>query len=229
MKLPAAIERSIAKFDAMSLRERVLVAAALAAALAMVWTIAIHDRIEGRRRALLAEITSIQDALLSPSFSMTAASDPVALALAREQELAIRLEEIDAKLGAHSAGLIPPERMVEVIHDVLSRQRGVKLVSLHNKPVSRLAQSTAEHAARNRSDGNDAQESPDEQSGPYMHPVEIVIEGRYLDILAYLRALEKLEWRFYWKRLELTTVDYPSNRVRIELGTLSMEKEWIGV
>jgi MSHA biogenesis protein MshJ len=62
-----------------------------------------------------------------------------------------------------------------------------------------------------------------------MHPVEIVVEGAYLDVLEYLRALESLEWRFYWKVLELKTTRYPINRVRIELSTLSMDKEWIGV
>jgi MSHA biogenesis protein MshJ len=66
-------------------------------------------------------------------------------------------------------------------------------------------------------------------SGPYVHPVELVVEGNYLDVLAYLHALENLPWRFYWKILELQTTHYPTNRVRIELSTLSMDKDWIGV
>jgi MSHA biogenesis protein MshJ len=62
-----------------------------------------------------------------------------------------------------------------------------------------------------------------------VHPVEIVIEGSYLDVLEYLRALEALPWHFYWKVLELNSGTYPLNRVRIELSTLSMDKEWLGV
>ena len=54
-----------------------------------------------------------------------------------------------------------------------------------------------------------------------------MLEGRYLDVLAYLEALEALPWRFYWRRLELTTTRYPLNRVRVELGTVSMGREWI--
>jgi MSHA biogenesis protein MshJ len=66
-------------------------------------------------------------------------------------------------------------------------------------------------------------------SGPYLHPVELVVEGRYLDVVAYLRALEGLPWRFYWRVLQLETKTYPLNRVRIELSTVSLDKEWIGV
>ena len=54
-----------------------------------------------------------------------------------------------------------------------------------------------------------------------------MLEGRYLDVLAYLEALEALPWHFYWRRLELTATSYPTNRVRVELGTVSMGSEWI--
>ncbi len=230
MKLPPALEQSTAKFNAMSLRERVLVAAAVAAAIVMIWMIAIQDRIESRSRAMTAEISGIQEAMLMAAQSSENASstDPLALARTREKELTAQLEGINAELGSHSAGLIPPERMVEVIHDVLSRQKGVKLISLHNKRVTGLAQRDQKTTSTQGSEIG-TRDIHEETTGPYMHPVEIVIEGSYLDILAYLRALEGLSWQFYWKRLELLSVDYPLNRVRIELSTLSMEKEWIGV
>ena len=48
-------------------------------------------------------------------------------------------------------------------------------------------------------------------------------------MLNYLQALEALPWRFRWKTLDLTTKQYPVNRVRIELSTLSMDKTWLGV
>lgn len=234
MKLPARIERHAAKFNAMSLRERVLVAAAMAAALIMIWTISIHDPMQARRRALELEIANIQESLASGSTSSEGASTEgsAAFALTEVSGLEARLAEINAKLESESAGLIPPERMVEVINDVLTRQHGVKLISLHNKPVTTLVQEperdeAADRAAAQKDDG--AADALANSGGPYMHPVEIVIEGSYLDILAYLRALEGLDWQFYWKNLDLISVDYPLNRVRIELGTLSMDKEWIGV
>ena len=40
---------------------------------------------------------------------------------------------------------------------------------------------------------------------------------------------EALPWRFYWRQLDLQTTAYPLNRVRVEVGTVSMDSEWIGL
>ena len=39
---------------------------------------------------------------------------------------------------------------------------------------------------------------------PFVHPIEIVIDGQYADILDYLEALEALPWKFRWSSLELS-------------------------
>jgi MSHA biogenesis protein MshJ len=62
-----------------------------------------------------------------------------------------------------------------------------------------------------------------------VHRVELVLEGRYLDVLAYLQDLESLPWHFYWRQLDLTTKQYPINRVRVELGTVNMDSDWINL
>ena len=217
MKLPPALRKSFARFDALSIRERALVAFALLAALIMIWTIAVLDPISARQRHLLSEMSTLQESIAATSQSLDASeSSSVTAALASEKKLHEELEALNVQLASKSGGLVPPERMVRVIHDVLSRQRGVRLVSLQNKPVTALVQSA-----------QPGSEAP--ASGPYVHPVELVVEGGYLDLLEYLRALENLPWRFQWKTLELTTVEYPLNRVRIELSTLSMDRDWIAM
>lgn len=218
MKLPPAIEKAAARFNRMTLRERALVSAAALACTIMLWMLAFLDPLSARERMLQAEMQSLQDSIHSVGQTIES-PDVAGEALARATALQGTLDDINAQLASKSAGLIPPENMVQVIHDVLTHQRGVSLVSLHNKPVTTLVPET--------------QASPDANhstlTGPYVHPVELVIEGRYLDVLAYLRALETLQWRFYWKVLELETTEYPINRVRIELSTLSMEREWLSV
>ena len=66
-----------------------------------------------------------------------------------------------------------------------------------------------------------------QMQGPYVHSLEFVVEGSYLDVLRYLEKVEALPWRFYWQVLELKTAEYPINRVRVRLNTLSMDKEWL--
>jgi len=232
MKLPAAFEKAASRFDALSMRERVLVLGATFTALVMIWMLAILDPLTAKQRALDTERTALQDQIAAAKSGVASAnaSDPTTLALAKEKQLKAKLALINTHLANQSAGLIPPERMVQVIHDVLRSQRGVRLISLHNKAVQSLAESTRPASNANADVTTEGQaEGPAAISGPFVHPVELVVEGSYLDVLAYLQALEGLEWRFYWKVLDLETTRYPVNRVRIELSTLSMDKDWIGV
>jgi MSHA biogenesis protein MshJ len=243
MKLPAGIENAFTRFDRMSIRERGLIAFATLAVMIMAWTVVSYDPIRAREGALGGEIESLDQSMAANTQTVNdvVTGDPASLALQKETKLRKELAEINAKLASKSGGLIEPERMVKVIQDVLARQRGVTLISLHNKPVTMLTPpkpasiAIDAHAAAIDSpiatpeSEQAAAEQAANANGPYVHPVELVIEGQYLDILAYLHALETLEWRFYWKLLELETTRYPTNRVRIELNTLSMDKNWIGV
>jgi MSHA biogenesis protein MshJ len=232
MRLPAAVENAAARFDRMTLRERALLAVAALAVVVMGWTVSLWDPIAARHSSLLGELTSLQEQMTNGAQAMTDAelADPANAALAKEEQLRKQLADINARLASKSGGLIPPERMVRVIQDVLARQRGVTLISLHNKPVTTLTPPDAKQTdASVPTTQSEQAEFEAANTGPFVHPVELVVEGRYLDILAYLHALEALEWRFYWKLLELETLHYPTNRVRIELNTLSMDRDWIGV
>jgi MSHA biogenesis protein MshJ len=234
MTLPAGVEAAMSRFDRLSLRERGLVAAAVLAIVIMLWTVAMWDPIAARQQALANELGSLQQTMVTTAETLdaNALNDPATLALKKEEQLRKELAGINSQLASQSAGLIPPERMVQVIQDVLARQHGVTLISLHNKPVTTLARPKPASPAAEPLVTTPVSERAvmdAAASGPYVHPVELVIEGSYLDILAYLHALEALDWRFYWKLLELKTVRHPTNRVRIEINTLSMDKDWIGV
>jgi MSHA biogenesis protein MshJ len=217
MNIPVPVARLLARFDALSMRERALVAGAALIGTVLLWFAVFFDPANVRQRALSAEITTLQQSiyLTAQSIQETNEADPTLTAQREAAKLEKQLAAINTQLAAKSAGLIPPERMVQVIHDVLSRQHGVALISLHNSPVTTLVPAAVGQGAPS--------------AGPYVHPVEIVVEGSYLDVLAYLHALENLEWRFYWRLLELESTRYPRNRVRIELSTLSLDKDWIGV
>jgi MSHA biogenesis protein MshJ len=215
MNIPVPVARLLARFDALSMRERALIAGAALIGVVLLWFALFLDPANLRERALSAELTTLQQSiyLTTQSIQETNDADPTLTAQRDATKLEQQLAAINTQLAAKSAGLIPPERMVQVIHDVLSRQHGVTLVSLHNSPVTTLVPPAAGTTS----------------AGPYVHPVEIVVEGSYLDVLAYLHALENLEWRFYWRLLELESTTYPRNRVHIELSTLSLDKDWIGV
>lgn len=216
MNLPATIQMLMTRFEALSTRERALSVAGVLALLWVIWSMVWLDPAAAARKALIAERNSLQEVIAGMQQGTT--GDPRVQALTRRTVLRAELADLDRRLAASSGGLIPPQRMIEVIRDVLDRQGRLRLVHLHNKPVESLlaaARSSPVPAAT--------------EAGPFVHPVELVIDGAYLDVLAYLKALEALPWHLQWQQLDLQVLAYPVNRVRIELGTLGMERDWIGL
>ena len=208
MSTPAAL---LARFDKYSLRERALVALAILAAVIGLWDLLLMQPLRTQRNALTQELTTYNETIGSSQEADQA--DPHRAAIMRVSELQTQSQAIDAQLTSSAAGFVPAPKMVEVVHDVLSRQHGLKLISIRNLPMASLVPPAAETPG----------------TAPYVHPIELVIEGEYGEVLNYLQALEALPWRFRWKTLDLTTTQYPVNRVRIELSTLSMDKTWLGV
>jgi len=233
VKIPASLDAMATRFDRMSVRERLLVFAAVLAGVIVLWDSMLMQPLAQREKSLQAQLTELQDSVsrLSHVTEAVVSSDPTSVAEHRLEDRQKALDAVNAKLAAESAGLIPPSQMVAVIHDVLQHQQGLTLISLRNLPVASLVSSAPlANAESTKAAVPGAQQAPNPAtSGPYLHPVELVIEGRYLDIVSYLRALEGLKWHFYWRVLDLQTKQYPLNRVRIELSTVSLDKEWIGV
>ncbi|HEY6924015.1 MAG TPA: hypothetical protein VI653_11130 [Steroidobacteraceae bacterium] len=218
MKLPPYLVSATEKFDRLSLRERVFVLGALLVVLVGCLNVLLISPMDVRRKALLQEVTNLgsQIALTDSGVQAAVSADPTNGAGAQLQALQKQLQGIDSELLGQSAGMVPPDRMAEALQDVLRLQREVVLISLRNLPPTRLpAEKPADDAGEDRR--------------PYVHTVEIVVEGRYLDILQYLQSLEKLPWHFYWRHLEITATHYPTNRVRLELATLSPYGDWIGL
>ena len=202
MKTGSAVAAIGKRFDRLSLRERVLTTAATLTVLIALFQVLVLQRLELRRKQLTQQLTEIND---------SAGTEDTGATLQRTIALAAQLHQVTARLDSQSAGLIPPQRMTQVIHDVLSRQQGVTLLSLRSV------------APRELDDNSGAGAS----NGPYVHSVVLVMQGQYLDVLDYLQALESLPWHFYWQSLDLDATHYPVTRVTVRLGTVSMSHDWI--
>jgi MSHA biogenesis protein MshJ len=210
------------KFEAMSLRERAFVVLALLAILILMWDTYFMDPLRRARAGLEAELQNAS----SSGVRATSAdlSDPHQVALKRAGELQTQLASLDAQLKNTARGFVSADRMIEVLHDVLDRQGRLELVSIRNLPVTSLVPSEEATPA----DGARVDSTLPPQP-PYVHSIELVVDGQYADVLDYLGQLEALPWKFRWTSLDLSTAGYPRNRVRIELSTLSLDSTWLGV
>lgn len=221
------------RFNALTLRERAMVALAALALVVLLWDRALMNPLGARRQQLQQELVATQQslALLSSSIEGRAQDNPFILANKQKQEMTQSIAAVDKQLQSESAGLIPPERMLDVLRDVLDSQRDLRLISMRNLPVTSLVPPAPSTNAgpNNGTAANTASATPIALQGPYVHSMELVVEGSYLDVLRYLQKVEALPWKFYWQAFDLKATEYPLNRVRIRLNTLSMDKEWLGV
>jgi MSHA biogenesis protein MshJ len=213
------------KYESLSLRERAFVVLALLAVLIQVWDTYLMDPLRRARTGLQSEL----DAASASGMNATSAdvSDPRQVSIKRAGELQTQLATLDTQLKSTARGFVSADRMIEVLHDVLDRQGRLDLVSIRNLPVTSLVPPPDPAAAG--ADGNAAAPATPELQPPYVHSIELVVDGQYSDVLDYLGQLEALPWKFRWTSLDLSTAGYPRNRVRIELSTLSLDSTWLGV
>jgi MSHA biogenesis protein MshJ len=183
--------------------------------MAALWHTLLMQPLQQRAAQTRAELTELENRIASANHSL----EEQILQLAgggdeqrtRIASLQRRIDEINATLGNHAAELIDPAEMAQVLEGVLKEQSQLTLVRIRNTTPDSLA----------------ADEDPDAVTF-YRHGLEIEVEGSYAACLDYLNAIEALPWRLYWQVLELDVIDYPRNRIRIEVSTLSLDKEWIG-
>ncbi len=218
MKWPRAV---FARINRASLRERALLFTAALALLSMLWNHFFLVPLTARRTAASVSLEEIRQRLSATSMAegQDGVVEQFGILKAREAALAAGISAADAELRDAQFGMIPPTEMVTVLTDVLSRQRDLTLVLLRNLPVEPLLPPLPPGPPGS---------APVPETGPYLHPVELIVRGSYLNVLSYLQDLESHPWGFQWRRFEFTTtVDGP--QYRIEFTTLSMQSNWLGV
>jgi MSHA biogenesis protein MshJ len=214
------IKGLIAKFNALSLRERVFLAAAAMVVIGAVWQALLMGPIESRETRASKKLANLQERLANLDQSMDATAmgmnDGMPDRLQRLTVLKAKLAETQDSVKVFTSDLVDPEQMRFVLEDLIAQQKGLSVLSVSNLPAESLFEEEPE------SDGDQGPEL-------YRHGVLLVLEGPYLEALRYLQTIETLPWRFFWSRVEIEVDEYPRTRILIELNTLSLQQEWIGV
>ena len=211
------------KYESLSLRERAFVVLALIALVIALWDTYLMDPLRRARTGLEAELANA--GTFGGQATSGDVSDPRQVSIKRAGQLQTQLATLDAQLKNSASGFVSADRMIEVLHDVFDRQGRLELVSIRNLPVTSLV--PPEASAESQAQAPQPAEAP--LQPPYVHSIELVVDGQYSDVLDYLGQLEALPWKFRWTSLDLSTAGYPRNRVRIELSTLSLDSTWLGV
>lgn len=221
------MQKLIDRIDALSLRERLLLLAAILFVLFSAWNMLFIQPLSNQQNTARKQITQLRSQIDSLNTAIrtivaTSAKDPNAVLRQQIQQTRHQVVSLDAQLHKATAGLVEPKDMAPLLEEVLGKQHGLKLVSIHSEPPQPLLK-------LNHGSGADSAHGMSEVNLIYRHGLKIELKGNYAATLAYLQALEKLRWHFFWDSLELHTERYPNTHVTIVVHTLSLNEGWLGV
>jgi len=215
--------------DRLSLRERLFVFGAGIVILGGLWEAALASPLDTRKQEAAAKVEELKTRLqvldTALGSAATGMSEGMPAQLSQLTALRDRVAAGDQEVRVFTSDLVDPKEMRLVLEELLRRQSGLKLVSATNLPAKSLVESDTEPGGTKDDAAKTAQKEPQ----LYRHTLVLTLQGSYLDCLAYLTAVERLPWHLYWSRIEFKEDGYPRNAIMLELRTLSLDKEWIGV
>ena len=230
------------KFDALSVRERIMVFGASAALLIfMVVYLFVNPQLD-KRKALADTIAQRQQAVAAIDAEMAQrmaahAGDPNLQDRIRLERIRQQVQQMRHALQSTQNGLVAPERIVPMLQQLLKQQASLRLVSLATLPSGAMGQGghVASKAAASASAAAPAGQSPadaEPAKAPavlYRHGVEIVLRGNYLDMVNYMDAVEAMPSHVFWGKLNMQVEQYPNATLSLTLYTLSLDEKWIAL
>ena len=143
----------------------------------------------------------------------------------RSAALKARRAHADRVIRDAQVDLISPQDMREQLAAILARFPQLKVLSMTNLPPAPLGDAIGAPAVT----GTNAASATAVAPGVYQHGLEMKVEGRYFDLIAYLEALEKTPRRVYWRELDLTVNEQGIPVTRLAIFTLSKEAVWMRI
>jgi len=218
------IDQIVAKIDAMSLRERVLIFAAAAFAVVSLINTFFLDPLLAQQKRLSSQVVQQQEKMKESQAQLSALiqakqADEHAPQRERIRLLREQIAEGDAFLKATQDKLVPPDKMAALLEQVLAKNSRLQLVALNTLPVSQFIESSSE--AQNAAVVVDKQ--------IFKHGVQMTVRGSYADLMQYLATLEKMPTQMFWGMAKLNVVKYPHAELTLTLYTLSLDKIWLQV
>jgi MSHA biogenesis protein MshJ len=220
----------VAKYTALTQRERAIVAAAIVLGGGfLIFNFGIDPFLLKARSAGRAEVSARaelvqQSALLTQLTAQNA--DPDAANRNKLAQTRKDLAAIGDRLARFEAGMVPPARMQAFLQGLLARDGGVEVIGLKTLPVTLVGTPAAD---RVEATAKDKPALPAAEEGIYQHGIEIRLAGSYNGLLNYLAELERMPQRVMWNSISLTVEKHPRNIMVLRVYTLSLDRNWLAV
>ena len=225
------------RIDDMSLRERAMIFAAAAFVVIALINVVLLDPLLAKQKALSTQVVQQQEKMKElqatiQTLLQAKREDELSPKRTRSAELKQQLQELNDYLQNRSSRLVEPEKMADLLKQVLGKHGGLQLVELKTLPVSLLIEPPKDDGvAQLAASVNDmvGQAPRDAQKQIFKHGVQISVRGNYLDLLSYVSTLEKMPAQMFWGEVSLDVEQYPASVLTLTLYTLSLDKLWLTV
>lgn len=213
------------KIEALKFRERLLLTAALLAVIYVTWQPLVVEKIAHNKNELEAEqrsaelnITALQQEY--DNLIQTIDASKVTTITERINKLRNFNKSLEAEIIKYTEKLIPPNKILNVLHEILRDSNSVKIVKLTNLPESPLFKNLSAESSHG--------ETVTGTLDIFKHGISIELNGKFFDIMEFLYKLEQLKWNLLWDGLEYEVKEYPIANVKLALYTLSLSSDWLG-
>jgi MSHA biogenesis protein MshJ len=210
--------------DDLSLRERAMIFAAAAFVVIALMDVVLLDPLLARQKILSLQVVQQQEKMKELQAQMqdllqARSADEHSPLRDRLAQLKGQLQEQDNYLQSRRDRLVEPDKMADLLRQVLNKNGRLQLVELKTLPVSLLIEKSPTE--------NDAVQSANGKNQIFKHGVQITVRGGYLDLLRYLTALEKMPAQMFWGEASLSVEKYPDSVFTLTVYTLSLGKTWM--
>lgn len=201
------------KYRELSLRERKLTLITVHVVIAAVYMVFIagpiwNTAITERKQANEIETTVLRQEAHLQRLRSTPVLDPNDAIRDDIEKVLSQKKLVDERIQSLTDTLVSPENMPSVLESMLTQDRRLKLISLKNTEGESVALG-AEFS----------------DVDLYKHGMTIRMEADYPSLMNYLKRLDAMPWKLYWKTLEYSVEEYPTGELFLEVFTLSTREE----
>src|SRR5450759_4824145 len=195
-------ERVRVAIDDMSLRERVMIFVAAAFVVISLMDVILLDPLLAKQKMLSTQVVQQQEKMKELQAQMqnllqAKRDDEHSPLRDRLAQLKQQLQEQDGYLQSRRDRLVQPNKMADLLKQVLNKNGRLQLIELKTLPVSLLIEKpqavdiAAQPTAANSPDrplrqAQDGQKQPGSQKQIFKHGVRITVRGGYLDLMLSL-------------------------------------------
>lgn len=221
------------KYESLVVRERLLLLGALLAAIYFIWEIVFYSPLAEKKEVMVArervatqQINSTQAQL--EVFKMLAGRDPNGDLKVELEKLKSKLLRLDNNLAELAKGLVPADKLPDLLHDLVLKANEVELLEIKTLPVSEVRLSEVSEARASEPAPNPGlnvtANSPVAQKKIFKHGVHLRLAGSYTSLYEYLVRVEGSSWQLYWETLKYEVTAYPGAHLELKVYTLSSEQ-----